>query len=224
MQFSELKPFFRDHVIWISGYELYWYELMWETLSSHKILNAKMKESKQESFLLAIALVDLYREFTQHAQDEHWYEAQELNITNLEGWDYNKICQLLNIPAPTIYDFYSQEELLIESWDEEDIQRVILEERMSIEELYFEYGAEKYRQRVLSVIKQKYDLADLFSLMTNTFASDRYSRHRYLEDEDYMEILIEDVEGFVSSTDNNQGDFLNDMDFIRGFEWLSMVF
>ena len=123
-----VKAFFRDYVIWISGYELYWYELMWETLSSHKILNAKMKESKQESFLLAIALVDLYREFAQHAQDEHWYEAQELNIANLEGWDYDKICQLLNIPAPMIHDFYSKEEILIEGWDEEDIQRVLFRE------------------------------------------------------------------------------------------------
>lgn len=224
MPFLDLKLFFRDHVVWLSGYELYWYELMWETISSHKIPNTEMEESKQESFLLAIALVDFYREFVQHAQDEYWYEAQELNIINLEGCDYGKICYLLNISPPTIHDFYSEEELLIERWDEENIQRVLLEERASIEELYFEYGAEKYRQRLLSVIKQKYDLVGLFSLMTNTFASDRYSRHRYLEGGDYIEVLIEDVESFVSSANSNQDDFLNDIDFIRGFEWLSMVF
>ena len=223
MQFAGLKSFFRDHTVWRLGYELYWYELMWEALISNKALNDRMNEHKQESSLLAIALVDLYREFVQHAQDEYWSEG-ELNTINLKDCDYDLMCRAFNIPVETIHDFYSEEDILIEEWDEEDIQDVLSEERSSVAELYFTQAADKYRHRVLSALKQKYDLADLFSLMINTFASDRYSRHRYLEDEDYLEVSIEDTASFVNSTDSNQDDFLDDMDFIRGFEWLAMVY
>lgn len=223
MQFAELKPFFRDHTVWRLGHELYWYELMWEALVSNKALNDRMKEYKQESSLLAIALVDLYREFVQHAQDEYWSEG-ELNTINLKDCDYDLMCRALNIPVETIHDFYSEEDILIEGWDEEDIQDILSEERPSMAELYFTHGADRYRNRILSVIKQKYSLADLFSLMTNTFASDRYSRHRYLEDDDYQEVSIVDTASFIRSAESNQDDFLDDMDFIRGFGWLAMVY
>lgn len=223
MQFAELKPFFRDHTVWMLGHELYWYELMWESLISNKGLSDRLKEHKHESSLLAIALVDLYREFVQHAQDEYWSEG-ELDMATLKDCDYDSMCRAFNIPVQTIYDFYSEEDILIEEWDEEDIQDILSEERPSMAELYFTHGADRYRNRILSVIKQKYSLADLFSLMTNTFASDRYSRHRYLEDDDYQEVSIEGTASFIRSAESNQDDFLDDMDFIRGFEWLAMVY
>lgn len=148
----------------------------------------------------------------------------ELNTINLKDCDYDLMCRALNIPVETIHDFYSEEDILIEGWDEEDIQDILSEERPSVAELYFTHGADRYRNRILSVIKQKYSLADLFSLMTNTFASDRYSRHRYLEDDDYQEVSMVDTASFIRSAESNQDDFLDDMDFIRGFEWLAMVY
>lgn len=170
MKFSELKPFFEDHTVWNSGLETYWYELMWETLKSNKALSVKINENRHEAYFIAIALVDLYREFSQHAQDEYWSQG-ELMVESLKNCDLDEIYTLLNIPKETIYDFYSEAEILIEGWDKEDIERVLAEERSSIQNLYFMHAADRYRNRILSIIRQKYDLVDLFSLMVNTYAS-----------------------------------------------------
>ena len=85
------------------------------------------------------------------------------------------------------------------------------------------HAAERYRNRILFIIRQKYSLIDLFSLMVNTFASGRYGRPNYWDDED-MDDHIEDMRSFASSALRKQDDFLSNMDFIRGFEWLDDIF
>lgn len=222
MQFAELKPFFEDNTVWNSDLEIYWYELMWEVLKNDKKFGLETNKNRHDAYLMAIALVDLYREFTQYAQDEHWSEG-ELIIENIKNFDYEDICIILNIPKETIHDFYSDEEILIEGWNEDDIQRVLVEERSSFQNLYFMHAAERYRNRILFIIRQKYSLIDLFSLMVNTFASGRYGRPNYWDDED-MDDHIEDMRSFASSALRKQDDFLSNMDFIRGFEWLDDIF
>lgn len=223
MTFLELKPFFNNHIVWRSDLEFYWYEEMWDVLTENETLSATMKKNRQEPCLLAIALVDLYREFVQHAEDEYWSEG-ELAPELLQGCNYEEICAWLDIPLQTIYDLYSEEEVEYEGWNAEAIQEILLKERSTLSEVYFEHAASKYRYKILSAIKQKYDLSDLFSLMVNTFASNRYSQHRFLEDDDYIEEPIESGADFIRSAFNNQDDFLDDMDLIRGYEWVSMVY
>lgn len=234
MQFSELQPFFKDNEAWLTGYEKYWYELMWGILKEDKALSEKMDENPQEANLLAVALVDLYRTFIYHAREESW-DQYWLNIDELENYDYEAVCQLLGMPALTIHDFYSEEEILQEGWDEADFQSVLEEELPGFSEHYFTDARGQYLRKILQVIKQKYGLSDLFSLMVNTFDADRYDYDDYDYDrdeedneidEDVEEIdeSIKDVESFVSSAMRNQDHFLNDGYLMLGFSWLDRIY
>lgn len=223
MQFAELEPFFEDNTVWNSGYEIYWYELMWETLKSNQLIDTKMNENRQEAYFLAIALVDLYREFTQYSQEEYWSEG-ELVIDSLGAYDYKTACALLDIAEMTINDFCESEGMPIEILSDEEIQQILKEESPGLVKMYFSYAADRYRNRVLSILRQKYAMTDLFSLMVNTFASGRYGRPSYLGDEEDIDDPIEDMSSFARSARRKQENFLSNMDFIRGFEWLDAIF
>lgn len=72
--------------------------------------------------------------------------------------------------------------------------------------MYFSYAADRYRNRVLSILRQKYAMADLFSLMVN------------------IDDPIEGMSSFARNARRKQEDFLSNMDFIRGFKWLDAFF
>ena len=225
MQFAELKPFFEDNTIWNSGYEIYWYELIWETLKSNQLIDTKMNENRQEAYFLAIALVDLYREFTQYSQEEYWSEG-ELIIDSLEAYDYKNACALLGIAEMTINDFCEREGMPIEILCDEEIQQILKEESPGLVKMYFSYAADRYRNRVLFAIKQVYDFPDLFSFMVHTFGSTCYNISSFEDGEEVEEVeeeSVEDIESFKRTALSNQDIFLNDMSLMSGFEWLSMI-
>ncbi len=241
MQFSELAPFFDKHTIWNSDLEMYWYELMWETVCSHKVLNTYMQENQHEAYLLAMALVDFYREFTEYAEEESWSQS-ELRTEDLKGCNYEDICKVLQIPEETIYDFYMEDTILSEGWDKAEIERLLLECRSTVADLYFTEGQDVYRSRILSAFKRRYGLVSLFSLMVATYAKsyddqnifdnsykydedDEEYGYNDNEDEEEQEIIvIEDSASFAKSALSQSEYFVEDMDLINAFEWLSMVY
>lgn len=220
---------FENHIHWSNSLPLYFYNLMWQTLEKEELLPNITEEDQLESFLYECVLIDFFKDFETYASDEYW-SAEEFDDEDYPVKNYEAICQLLKLKPMMIEDLYSEEELAKEAFSDNDIQAILEEERPTFSDLFAEHIQPIYRQKVLSALRNSYAQDDLFALMANALAYNRYAESywdNYDEgQEDYSEELLEvtDLDSFIESSKQNEENLLNDMEFVQAHEWLTSIY
>lgn len=223
---NNIQSLFNQHTVWSNPTPMFFYQLIWQKLDEEGLIDNTADQNPLISYLYGCVLIDLYRQFNAYIADEYW-SLDEFNDCNDQPYDYEKLCELLNIQPLTIEDFYTEEEIIEEALTNADIQEILEEERPTFSDFFAEYVQTQYRQKAFAALKKHYNLSDIFALMANTFAHDRYESDYWMEDEEEAyESCVEviDIESFVESTERNKEHILNDMEFIPAYEWLSTIY
>lgn len=154
----------------------------------------------------------------------------ELDYPEEFGYQYQNICQLLNIKPVNIYDFCTQEEIQENEWTHSDIVEILKEEQPNFSELYTQYIRKPYRQKLFNTLKKQLTTSDLYAILMNAVAYDHFDQqHQEWEEntnEDYeCEYFdIKTLEDFKESLKRNEMHILNDMEFIHVYEWLDTIY
>lgn len=211
-------------------FPLFFYEITWDILKKEGLIQESTPRSLLENYFYGCVLLDLYRKFEGIAIGETWSMQDELDYPEEFGYQYQNICQLLNIEPVCIYDFYTQNEIQENEWTQSDIAQILKEEQPSFAELYVQYIRKPYRQKLFSTLKKQLTSSDLYAILMNAVAYDHFDQ-QYQEweentNEDYeCEYFdIKTLEDFKESLKRNEMHILSDMEFIRAYEWLDTIY
>ena len=128
-------------------FPLFFYEITWDILEKEGLIQ---KSTLLENYFYGCILLDLYRRFEKITIGEEWSVHDEFDYPKGNGYQYEDICQLLNIEPITIYDFYTEEEIKKNEWKPSDIAEILKDEQPSFAELYLEYIRLPYQTKIFN--------------------------------------------------------------------------
>lgn len=146
------------------------------------------------------------------------------------GYQYEDICQLLNIEPITIYDFYTEEEIKQNEWKPSDIAEILKDEQPSFTELYLEYIRLPYQTKIFNALKKHLTASDLYCIIMNAVSYDHFNKQyeQWEEDtnEDYESEYfdMDTLDDFKASLQRNTMHILSDMECIHAYEWLDKTY
>lgn len=234
MAFNDMNIFYKEMSAWTHNTESFLYDLLESALDNAGIMDEIKKSGKDtslESYLIACTLVDLYRRFCHYAAEESWDLSSLDYCRGYHGHSYAAYRQHLNLPPITIHDLFSPEELI--GYHPEEYDDLIEDERPNFSSFFEKHVQASYRRKIFQALKSQYDKADLFALMANVTACfDYHIPEQYEYDEvlgeeietDYIELEFHDLQSFEDNAKENQIDILNDMQYIRAFEWFDQIY
>lgn len=205
----------------------FFYEISWGILKKEGLVQ---ESTPLKNYFYGCVLIDLYRKFEKITNGEEWSIHDELEYPKDPNYQYENICELLNIEPNTIYDFYTQDEIDKNEWQQADIEEILRDEQPSFAEIYIEHIRQPYQTQVFSVLKKHLAVSDLYCIIMNAVSYDHFNKQyeQWEEDtnEDYeFEFFdMDTLDDFNNSLERNRMHILNDMQFIRSYEWLDAIY
>ncbi len=249
MEFSRIEPYFKSYGVWSNDRDIEWYEVMWEVLLKAGAVKSHREEEVLESYLYATALVDFYRSFTQDVAGEYWHE-DFLSSEKIPNYHYEKMRKIAGAMPITLQDLFDEYGEQIFEYSQAELAGIFAEFAPEFSSLYYDYAAKKYKRSVLALLKQKFSESEMFILMTYSYYGTYSDMNGYFDDEDdyeedewvddendlrecqgvmpkIQEMLIlppvlTKTERFIEDANSASEYFYDDMDLIRGVEWLSV--